>query len=96
MKKVIAIVVLMGLVGGLGAGCAGVRTADETYVAHGTAFHFFGIKLPGDSLEMAEKQVPSNAKTKQTILAGPSDWTSVLGVMNNIFGFSHAKIGGEL
>lgn len=96
MKKLLTLLVVLAMVSPLLVSCAGVRTGKGTYVAHATAFHFFSFKIPADALEMAEEQVPANAKTKQTIAAAPSDWTSVSGILNNILSFNCAAIGGEL
>ncbi len=96
MKKLLAVLMVAGMVACFATGCSGVRQSQGTYVAHATSFHLFGLKIPGDSLEMAEAQVPASAKSKQTIMAAPSDWTSVTGVLNNIIGFNCAAIGGEL
>lgn len=94
MKR-IRIVVGVATVAALLSGCAGVRHSGDLFVAHGESFHVLGLKIPADELELARGKTPPNA-TETTVYARASDWTSVTGILNNIWpGFHAAFISGK-
>lgn len=70
---------------GIGAGCKGIRTTDEGFVAHGVAFRPLGlVAIPEDDMAVAFSQVPQGA-TVTDVYAPPTDWTSITGILHNIF-----------
>jgi hypothetical protein len=95
-RAVLVLTASLGLLALALNGCAGVRTAEGTYVAHGTALTIFGFDIPDDSLKLANDKVPSSATSKQTIAASARDWTSFWGILNSILSFNSATIGGEM
>lgn len=77
----------------LTVGCSGVRESSGTFAAHGEAFRIFGFAIPGDDQQAAFDRVPAGA-TITNVSASPADWTSVLGILNNILSFTGTRIGG--
>lgn len=73
------------------ASCAGARSAGNHHTAHATTFHLFGISIPGDDQEAAWAQVPEGAEVT-TATSSPSDWSSIIGVLTNILGFSSTQV----
>ena len=89
MKKLLPLVLLAGLT----ASCSGLKETDSTFTAHAESFRIFGIAIPGEDNQAATELVPEGAEI-ETIRSTPADWTSVLGALNNIFGFSYTEISG--
>lgn len=81
----------------LTAGCAGVRydTKKRWFTAHAESFHFFGIYIPDNEMDMAMKKVPKGAKIV-TMGSTAADWESFVGFFGNLFGWGSAMISGEL
>jgi hypothetical protein len=77
----------------LTTGCSGLRESQKTFVAHGESFRIFGFVIPEDDKQAALDQVPDGA-TITSVAATPADWTSVVGVFGNLFGFHQTSIGG--
>ena len=92
MKRFMMLMCLVGVVS-LSFGCAGVRESNEGFAAHAEAFRFFTLAIPHDDFEAAWKQVPDGASVT-TVASSASDFTSVVGVLNQIFGFTSTHIGG--
>ena len=89
MKKILPLILLAGL----SASCSGLRETDSTFTAHAESFHILGYAIPGEDNEAAANLVPEGAKI-ETIRSSPADWTSVIGALNNILGFSYTEISG--
>jgi len=88
MKKLLLLGVLAA-----SASCAGMRENGDSYTAHAEAFNLFGLQIPHDDYEAAWAEVPEGTEVV-TIASTPSDWDSVLGVLNRIIGFSSTQISG--
>jgi len=73
--------------------CAGYRETNRTFSAHAESFRIIGIPIPHDDQLAAESLVPKGAKVT-TVKSSPADWTSLLGFVNNLFGFSQTTISG--
>ncbi len=78
----------------LTASCAGARHNGTQHTVHAEAFHFLGITIPSDENPRAWEMVPEGAEVT-TVRSSPSDWTSVLGVISNLFGISYTEISYE-
>ncbi len=89
MKKYLPLIALVGLT----ASCSGLRETDSTFSAHAESFRILGFAIPGEDNAMALELVPEGA-TIETIHSAPADWTSLLGALNNILGFSYTEISG--
>ncbi len=72
-------------------GCVGVRQTDDTYTVHAETFHLVGLNIPGDDRDAAWAKVPEGAEVI-SVRSSPSDWHSILGVLNKLFGFSTTEI----
>ena len=75
----------------LATSCVGVRQTGDHRTAHAEAFHLLGLTIPSDDNAKAWEKVPAGAEIV-TVRSSPSDWTSVLGVINNLLGFSTTEI----
>ncbi|MFT4539022.1 MAG: hypothetical protein ACI835_001460 [Planctomycetota bacterium] len=75
----------------LASGCVGVRSSGDQHTVHAEAFHLLGLTIPGDENPKAWAKVPEGAEVI-TVRSSPSDWTSVVGVLSNLFGFSSTEI----
>lgn len=81
----------------LTASCAGTRTVGDRNLVHAEAFNLFGWQFPHDDQAAAWSRVPEGADV-HTVTTSPRDWSSVLGVLNNLFWFTGTQIewsGGE-
>ncbi len=76
------------------ASCSGVRTRGDNFTAHGDSLNLLGFQIPGDDYEAALKRVPEGAQI-HTVSSAPSDWDSVLGVINRIIGIGYTEISGK-
>ncbi|MBT3339867.1 MAG: hypothetical protein HOM34_07235 [Planctomycetes bacterium] len=94
MKRITTLLSLFATIILLGS-CAGVQVSDDTFSAHAEALVILGFELPGDEALAAEALVPEGAIV-QTVYSSPDDWTSLLGVLNNILGVHYTIIGGSL
>lgn len=88
MKKLILLAALAA-----SASCAGMRDNGDSYTAHAEAFNLFGLQIPHDDYQAAWDQVPEGGEVV-TIASTPSDWDSVVGILNRIIGFSSTQISG--
>lgn len=88
MKRLILLAALAAT-----ASCSGMRDNGDSFTAHAEAFNLFGLQIPGDDYEAAWAEVPDDAEIV-TISSTPSDWDSVVGVLNRILGFSTTQISG--
>lgn len=76
--------------------CSGLRTTDQTYMAHAENFNFLFLQIPGgDSQERAMALVPENA-TIDSFISTPDDTTSFLGILNRIIGIDYTTINGRI
>jgi hypothetical protein len=69
----------------------GVRTQDDQTTVHAESFHLFGLTIPDDDQNMAWEKVPDGVEIR-TVSSDPLDWTSVVGVITNILGFTSTQI----
>ncbi len=74
-------------------GCAGIRQTDNTFQTQAMSLHLFGFPIPEDDLAAAEALVPAGA-TITTVSSTPKDWTSIQGILSNIYGIHFSSIGG--
>ena len=58
---------------------------------HAEAFNIFGYQFPHDDHQKAWDMVPAGAEVITTGTS-PSDWTSVVGALTRIFGFSATQV----
>jgi len=80
----------------LTSACSGLRTTDQTYMAHAENFNFLFLQIPGgDSQERAMALVPENA-TIDSFISTPDDTTSFLGILNRIIGIDYTTINGRI
>ncbi len=79
------------------AGCSGTRSAGGYYTVHAESFRFFGLAIPGDDQAAAAKLQAEKypGATVTDSVSTPADWSSVFGVLNNLFGFSFTTICGQ-
>jgi len=59
--------------------------------SHAESFNIVGISVPANDYEEAWSQVPEGA-TVHSVSSSPKDWTSVLGFLNNLMGFTTTQI----
>ena len=59
--------------------------------SHAESIIIFTMPLLGNDYDSAWSEVPAGA-TVHSVSTSPKDWTSVMGIMNNIFGFSSTQI----
>jgi hypothetical protein len=91
MKKSLQLSALSLSLALLASSCSGLRTTGNTSTAHAESFNLFGLAIPGDDHEAAMNHVPAGA-TVHTVYSSPRDWTSVVGVLNSIFGFTATQV----
>lgn len=92
MKKTILSLTCAALL----SGCSGLRTTDQTFMAHAENFNFLFLQIPGgDSQERAMALVPENAQI-DTLISSPDDTTSFLGILNRIIGMDYTTINGRI
>jgi len=91
MKKLLATITIVLLC----SSCSGLRQTEGTFSTHATSFRILGFAIPGDDGQAAYGLVPEGA-TITTVQATPVNWTSIIGVLQNILGFSTTQIGGTL
>ena len=81
----------------LGTSCKGYREANGHFTVHAEAFRLFGLAIPSCDQDAATKLLAEKfpGATIYTQVSTPADWTSVVGVLSNIFGFSSTTIAGK-
>jgi len=72
-------------------GCVGTRQSGEIATVHAESFHLFGLTIPNRDLDLAWDEVPEGAEIV-TVASDPLDWTSAVGILNNLFGFTATQI----
>ena len=76
--------------------CSGLRTTDQTFMAHAENFNLLFLQIPGgDSQKRAMELVPKDAQI-DTLISTPDDTTSFLGILNRIIGMDYTTINGRL
>lgn len=76
--------------------CSGLRTTDQTFMAHAENFNLLFLQIPGgDSQKRAMGLVPNDA-TIDTLISSPHDTTSFLGILNRIIGIDYTTISGRI
>ena len=86
-KSTIAALTLVALA----SSCAGTRTVGNKHIAHAEAFNIFGFQFPHDDQAAAWDMVPAGAEAT-TVSTSPRDWTSVIGALSSIFGFTSTQV----
>lgn len=89
-KSVVIALVVVGL-----SSCTGIRRSGDQFTAHAESFNILGLQIPEDDYKAAMKQVPAGADI-HTVGASPNDWTSILGGLNKIIGFSGTQVSGKV
>ncbi len=75
--------------------CSGMRQSGDSFTLHAESLNLIGFRIPGDDHQRAQQALPKGAEV-HTVISSPSDWTSVLGVINRIIGVSITEISGEI
>jgi hypothetical protein len=75
------------------SGCAGIRETNNQFSTHAECFRVVGFPIPADDQAAARSLVPHNGKIT-TIHSTPADWTSVIGGLENLFGFHMTTVSG--
>ncbi len=91
MKKLLLLVVTVALI----SGCSGMRKTGSTFTSHAEALRVFGFPIPEDDQAAAARLVPKGSKI-ESVSSSPADWTSIWGVLSNIFGFNWTEISGTM
>ena len=91
MKKKLTLVMLAFLL----SNCSSLEVRNKNYIASGYSFNLLGLKIPDDSLVLAEKEIPKEAETKNIIHHTPSSWSSLVGTLNRIIGVGFTQISGR-
>lgn len=86
---------LLCLLGLALAGCSGMSQNKEQFTTHAESFNVLFLQIPGNTMERAHDLVPEDGEIK-TITQTPRDTTSLVGVVNRLFGFEHVRLGGEV
>ena len=75
--------------------CSGIRQSKDgsMFVTHAESFRIFGHPIPKDDQAAAMALVPQGAQIT-TIHSTQADWTSLVGILNNIFGYNMTTVGG--
>lgn len=89
--KIIALLILAASM----TACSGIRRSGDQFTTHAEAFNLLGLQIPEDDYMAAMKHVPAGAEI-HTVGASPNDWTSVLGGLGKILGFSQTQISGKV
>jgi hypothetical protein len=76
--------------------CSGLRTSENgNTVVHAECFRLFGLAIPGDdqqrATELAQQHIAGEPISQ---ISSPADWTSVVGIFGNLFGFHQTLITG--
>lgn len=91
MKKIIFLFLVTLL-----TACSGIRQSGDHYTVHAENLNILGLQIPMKSdQERAVALLPRGAVIN-TQTSNPSDWTSVLGVINRIIGISYTEISGTV
>lgn len=88
MKTISTLLLLVSL-----TSCVGLRETDDHFTAHAETFNLLGLQIPHNDHEAAWGEVPEGAEV-ETVRSAPSDWSSAVGIMNRILGFSYTEISG--
>lgn len=92
IKKFVAALLVVASV----TGCSGVRTSPAgTFTTHAESFRVLGYAIPGDDKARAHELIPAGS-TIHTIESTPADWTSVVGVIGNLFWINGTRISGTV
>jgi hypothetical protein len=75
----------------LASSCAGTRSSGSHMTSHAESIIIIGMPLIGNDYDAAWSEVPEGA-TVHSVTTSAKDWTSLFGIMNNIFGFSSTQI----
>lgn len=86
-------IVISGLIAVSVLGCAGIQKNGNAFTTHAESFNIIGFQIPGDQYKTAYDLVPANGSI-HTATSNPSDWSSVLGVINRIIGVSYTEVSG--
>lgn len=90
MKKYVVLSLLLCAV----SACSGMQKTGDTFTVHSESFNIVGFQIPGGEYAKARSMVPAGAEV-HTVHANPSDWDSLLGVLNRIIGVSYTEISGK-
>ena len=90
MKKLLLCTVVLSLT----ASCSGMRKSGDQYTVHAEAFNIVGFQIPECDYAKANSMIPKGASV-HTVSTTSNDWTSVIGVINKIVGFSETQISGS-
>ena len=77
----------------LTSSCAGLRETEDTFSTHAECVRILGIAIPEDDQLAAADQVPPGA-TITTVSSTPADWSSLWGILGNLFWFHSTQISG--
>lgn len=91
MKTLLTILAIVATL----SGCSGMRSADGKFAAHAESIRILGYSIPDDDQKRAAELVPPAANVV-TIESSPADWTSVVGIIGNIFWPHQTTITGTV
>ena len=75
--------------------CSGVRTNGNVFTTHAESIRVLGWQIPDKDQDQALALVPAGGKI-DTQISSPADWTSVIGIINNILGIGQTTISGTV
>ena len=79
----------------LAASCSGIHAEDGIFTAHAETLVLFGWETMGDDFTAAHDEVKSAPGLNiVSISSSPDDWSSFIGIMNNIIGIHCTQISG--
>lgn len=78
----------------LTASCAGAKHNGTHHTVHAESFRILGITIPSDDAPRAWEMVPDGAEVT-TVRSSPSDWSSLVGILSNLFGVTYTEISYE-
>ena len=91
MKKLLLVCTLLVTV----SACTGIRRSGDTFTAHAESLNLIGFQIPENDYPAAVALIPEGAQV-HTVTSNPSDWTSILGVINRIIGIGYPEISGKV
>ena len=72
-----------------------MRTSDKAFYTHAESIRVLGYAIPGDDQARAHALVPAGA-TITSVHSTPADWTSVIGIIQNILWINGSEVAGTL
>ena len=77
------------------AGCAEVHRRDGRFTASAYSANILFVQIPKNPMDTVSNKVPAGANITN-ISDSPSDWHTIPGFINRLFGVGWAQIGGTV